>query len=199
MDRARLGVLISGGGRTLRNIHEHIEAGKLPATIVCVISSRPDAPGVQQARRLGFKVYVVPRAEVPDPDFHEGIGRHLSEADVDLVCMAGFCCLWRIPPVFEGQVINIHPALLPDFGGKGFYGRRVHVAVLAAGCKTSGCTVHFCDNQYDHGPIILQRRVPVLPDDTPETLAARVFQQECDAYPEAIRIVAQPRTHTHRS
>ncbi len=196
MNPVRLGVLISGGGRTLHNIHECIEAGKLPATIVCVVSSAADAPGVERARRLGFKVYVVSRAEVHDPDFLERIGRHLSEADVDLVCMAGFCCLWRIPPVFGGRVINIHPALLPDFGGKGFYGRRVHEAVLAAGCKTSGCTVHFCDNQYDHGPIILQRQVPVLPNDTPDTLAARVFQQECNAYPEAIRIVAQSRTQS---
>ena len=89
--------------------------------------------------------------------------------------------------------MNIHPALLPDFGGKSYYGHRVHEVVLAAGCAESGCTVHFCDNLYDHGPIILQRRVPVLPDDTPDTLAARVFEQECIAYPEAIRLYAAGR------
>ena len=107
------------------------------------------------------------------------------------MCMAGFSCLWRIPPGFEGRVINIHPALLPDFGGRGYYGLRVHEAVLAAGCKTSGCTVHYCDNEYDHGPTILQRTVPVLSDDTPDTLADRVFREERIAYPEAIRIVAR--------
>ena len=105
--------------------------------------------------------------------------------------MAGFSCLWRIPLGFEGRVINIHPAMLPEFGGRGYYGRRVHEAVLAAGRTTSGCTVHYCDNEYDHGATILQRTVPVLPDDTPDTLADRVFREECIAYPEAITIVAR--------
>jgi len=107
--------------------------------------------------------------------------------------MAGFLSLWRIPAEYYGKVINIHPALLPEFGGAGMYGTRVHQAVLAAGKKVSGCTVHFCDNQYDHGPIILQHTVPVLTVDTPETLAARIFEQECVAYPEAIQLFADGR------
>jgi folate-dependent phosphoribosylglycinamide formyltransferase PurN len=105
--------------------------------------------------------------------------------------MAGFLQLLRIPDDFAGRVLNIHPALLPAFGGQGMYGRRVHKAVLAAGVKESGCTVHVADNEYDHGPIVLQRTVEVRPDDTPEALADRVFAAECEAYPEAIRLFAE--------
>ena len=107
--------------------------------------------------------------------------------------MAGFLSLWRVPDELYGRVINIHPALLPDFGGSGMYGRSVHQAALRAGRSESGCTVHFCDNEYDRGPIILQRKVPVLPDDTPESLAARVFEQECIALPETIQLFAEGR------
>jgi folate-dependent phosphoribosylglycinamide formyltransferase PurN len=126
-----------------------------------------------------------------DEEFHERISNTVESAD--LVCLAGFLFLWRIPEPFIGRVINIHPALLPEFGGKGMYGHHVHEAVLTAGRKESGCTVHFCDNQYDHGPIILQRRVPVLPGDTPDILAARVFEQECIAYPQAVQLIAEGR------
>jgi folate-dependent phosphoribosylglycinamide formyltransferase PurN len=107
--------------------------------------------------------------------------------------MAGFLQLITIPEDFQHRVMNIHPALIPAFSGKGFYGHHVHEAALAMGVKVSGCTVHFADNQYDHGPIILQRVVPVLDDDTPDTLAARVFEQESEAYPEAIRLFADGR------
>lgn len=191
----RLGILLSGGGRTLQNIHDHIARAELPALIVCVISSKPDAFGVERARKIGLATHVVSRKSTPDPQFHEAIAHHLSGAMVDLVCMAGFNALWRIPSMFEGRVINIHPALLPEFGGKDHYGMRVHRAVIAAGRRTSGCTVHVCDNEYDHGPIILQREVPVLSDDTPETLADRVFAQECVAYPEVIRLFAEGRVN----
>lgn len=189
----RLGILLSGGGRTLQNIHDHIASDELPASIVCVISSKPDAYGVERARKIGLVTHVVSRKLTPDPLFHDSIAHHLSEAHVDLVCMAGFNTLWRIPSEYEGRVINIHPALLPDFGGKDHYGMRVHRAVIAAGRRISGCTVHVCDNEYDHGPIVLQRKVPVVPDDTPEMLADRVFEQECMAYPEAIRMFAEGR------
>jgi phosphoribosylglycinamide formyltransferase-1 len=191
--RIRLGVLLSGSGRTLQNICDRIRTDHLPATVAVVISSRPDVYGVERARKLGLEVRIVDRKTTSDDQFNAAITDALVAADVDLVCMAGFLSLWRIPSRFAGRVMNIHPALLPDFGGRGFYGHRVHEAVLAAGCPESGCTVHFCDNQYDHGPIILQRRVPVHPDDTPDTLAARVFEQECIAYPEAIRLFAAGR------
>jgi len=114
----------------------------------------------------------------------------LERYPIDLVLLAGFVHLYLFPPKWAGRVLNIHPALLPRFGGKGFYGRRVHEAVLRSGARESGCTVHFADERYDHGPIILQKKVPVLPGDTPESLAERVFQAECEAYPEAIRRVA---------
>lgn len=189
--RLRLAVLISGGGRTLLNLHEHIQRGALPATIETVISSRGDAAGVERARTAGLPVQVIERKGLTPSEFDTRIAEAVD--DVDLVCMAGFLSLWRMPPEFVGRVINVHPALLPDFGGPGMYGHRVHEAVLAAGRKESGCTIHFCDNEYDHGPIILQRRVPALPGDTPDALAARVFEQECVAYPEALRMFHEGR------
>ncbi len=170
----------------MQNIHQRIAGDDLRADIACVISSRAGAKGVERAQSAGLPTHIVSRKELPDPEFHDEIERLLTAARVDLVCMAGFTCLWRIPPAFSDRVINIHPALLPDFGGRGFYGSKVHAAVLAAGAVKSGCTVHYCDNEYDHGPIILQREVPVLRSDTPETLADRVFEQECIAYPAAI-------------
>jgi formyltetrahydrofolate-dependent phosphoribosylglycinamide formyltransferase len=138
--------------------------------------------------------FVVDRAGC---DSREEFGRRVFDLcrqhRADLVCMAGFLQLLPIPDDFAGRVMNIHPALIPAFCGKGFYGHRVHEAALQHGVKVSGCTVHFADNVYDHGPIILQRAVPVLDDDTPDTLAARVFEQECEAYPEAIRLFAEGR------
>jgi formyltetrahydrofolate-dependent phosphoribosylglycinamide formyltransferase len=126
-------------------------------------------------------------------EFSQRIFEACRRARAELVCLAGFLQLLPIPDDFGNRVLNIHPALIPAFCGKGFYGHRVHEAVLAYGAKVSGCTVHFADNQYDHGPIVLQRVVPVLDDDTADTLAARVFEQECEAYPEAIRLFAEGR------
>lgn len=191
----RLAVLISGSGRTLVNLHDRILDGSLSATIARVVSSRADVRGVAHAKERNLPVEVVERSRVlvsgrqDDEAFQSELTRAVG--DVDLVCMAGFLSLWRIPDAYQGRVINIHPALLPDFGGFGMYGSRVHEAVLAAGRTESGCTVHYCDNLYDHGPIILQRKVPVLPGDTPATLAARVFEQECIAYPQAIRSIIE--------
>ncbi|HUU94380.1 MAG TPA: phosphoribosylglycinamide formyltransferase [Phycisphaerae bacterium] len=189
----RLGVLLSGGGRTLQNFCDEIAADRLKASVAMVISSRGDAYGLTRAADLGLSARVIERRHVGEEAFDAAITEALQGADVDLVCMAGFLSLWTIPAAYQGRVMNIHPALLPDFGGQGYYGHRVHEAVLAAGHRESGCTVHFCDNLYDHGPIILQRRVPVLEDDTADTLAARVFEQECIAYPEAIRLYAAGR------
>jgi len=190
----RLGVLISGGGRTLVNIHEHIRQGKLKADIAVVISSLSKVKGVERARALGLPVVVIRRKDYPDTDsFSDAVTRTLEAHRVDLACLAGWTCFWRLPERWMGRVMNIHPALLPKYGGKGFYGHRVHEAVLAAGETESGCTVHFANNEYDAGPIILQRKVPVLPGDDPDTLAARVFEQECIAYPEAIRLFTEGR------
>lgn len=176
----RLGVLISGSGRTLVNFAERIASGRLDAEIACVISDRDGVAGIERARELDLPCLVEADA---DRTFAE-----LRRCRVELVCLAGYLRLLRIPDDFAGRVINIHPALLPEFGGKGFWGHHVHEAVLATGRRESGCTVHLCDDRYDTGPILLQRRVPVLPGDTPDALAARVFAAECDAYPEAIEL-----------
>jgi len=196
-DRLRLGVLLSGGGRTLLNILDHIRTGRLDCEVAVVIASR-HCKGVERSRDAGLSVHVVPYKSFKRPvgsadveGYSAAIMERLDAARVGLVIQAGFLSLWRIGRQYEGRAMNIHPALLPSFGGPGMYGRHVHEAVLAAGCKVSGCTVHFATNEYDRGPIIVQRCVPVLEGDTPETLAARVFEQECVAYPQAIGLFAQ--------
>ncbi len=192
MGKLRLAVLISGSGTTLQNFIDRIADGRLQAQIVQVISNRPDAFGLTRAGQAGIPTAVVEREEFGSREEFSGrIFELCRQAEADLVCMAGFLQLIRIPEDFHGRVLNIHPALIPAFCGKGFYGQHVHEAALGYGVKVSGCTVHYADNQYDHGPIILQRTVPVLDDDTPETLAARVFEQECEAYPEAIQLCAE--------
>jgi phosphoribosylglycinamide formyltransferase-1 len=191
----RLAVLLSGGGTTLQNLLDRSADGRLPeATVAVVVSSSAAAFGLERARRANVPAFVVERkACASRADFSERIFGHCRAAGADLVCLAGFLQLLAIPPDFAGRVLNIHPALLPAFGGKGLYGLHVHEAALAAGVKVSGCTVHFCDDTYDTGPIVVQRTVPVLDDDSPLTLQARVFEQECEAYPEAIRLFAQGR------
>ncbi|MGQ9605796.1 MAG: phosphoribosylglycinamide formyltransferase [Thermogutta sp.] len=191
--RIRLAVLISGGGTTLRNLIAKIAAGELPAEIVKVISSTDQAGGLDHARNFGLPWEVVDWKGLSVGEASRRVFESCRASRVQLVVLAGFLKMIVIPPDFEHRVVNIHPALIPAFCGKGFYGRKVHEAVLAYGAKLSGCTVHFADNEYDHGPIILQEVVPVLDDDTPETLAGRVFQAECRAYPEAIRWIAENR------
>jgi phosphoribosylglycinamide formyltransferase-1 len=189
-----IAVLISGGGTTLRNLIHKIQADELAAEITLVVSSHPRAGGLEYARQADIPIQIASPREFPDTDaFGEAVFGPCREARVELVAMGGFLKLVPIPPDFEGRVMNIHPSLIPAFCGQGFYGHRVHQAVLDYGAKVSGCTVHFVDNQYDHGPIILQRVVPVHDDDTPSTLAARVFEQECLAYPEALQMYAQGR------
>lgn len=190
----RLAVLISGGGTTLQNLLDRIAEGRLDASVVCVVSSKADATGLERARRANVPAFVVERKGCSSrEEFSARILGHCRAAGAELVCLAGFLQLLPIPPDFAGRVMNVHPALLPAFGGKGYHGLHVHEAVLAAGVKVSGCTVHFADNEYDQGPIIVQRAVPVEENDTPETLQARVFVAECEAYPEAIRLYAQGR------
>ena len=190
----RLGVLISGEGTTLTNFVKRIESGELQAEIPIVLASRPGCGGITKAEAAGLQCQPLsPRQFDGVEAYSEALFQRLRSARVDLVALAGFLPLIRIPDDFRLRVMNIHPALIPAFSGRGFYGHRVHEAVLARGAKVSGCTVHFADNEYDHGPIILQRCVPVLDDDTPDTLAARVFAAECEAYPEAVRLYAAAR------
>jgi phosphoribosylglycinamide formyltransferase-1 len=191
---ARLGILISGGGRTMLNIQKQIEDGRLNAEIVLVISSRLTVKGVERAGNIGLEPKIIRRKDFDDIDsFSNRIFEELKESRVDLVVQAGWLCLWNIPAQYESRVMNIHPALLPSFGGQGMWGHHVHEAVLKAGCKISGCTVHFCTNEYDVGPIIVQRSCVVKDDDDADSLAARVFEQECIAYPEAIRLFCERR------
>jgi formyltetrahydrofolate-dependent phosphoribosylglycinamide formyltransferase len=190
----RLGVLISGGGTTLVNILKYIKQGKLNAEVAVVISSRSTVAGVERARAAGLDVKIVRKKDYPDIDkLSNRMEEELFAANVDLVVQGGWLCLWKIPARYENRVMNIHPALLPSFGGQGMWGHHVHEAVLAAGCKVSGCTVHFCTNEYDKGPIIVQRSCPVEENDTAEELAARVFEQECIAYPQAIKLFEEGR------
>ncbi len=192
--KLRLGILLSGGGRTMVNIQEQIAVGHLNAEIIVVISSLSNVRGVQLAKGMGLEPVIIRKKDNPDIEqFSAKIAKALDDAKVDLVVQAGWMCLWRIPDNYENRVMNIHPALLPSFGGKGMYGHHVHEAVLAAGCKVSGCTVHFCTNEYDAGPIIVQRTCEVKDGDDADTLADRVFEQECLAYPEAIQLFAEGR------
>ena len=187
----RIAVLISGSGRTLKNFIELASTGELPVDIRLVIASSARAGGLEHARAAGIASRVVHPLECPTREgFSERVFEPCRQDTIDYVCMAGFLKHVLIPPDFENRVLNIHPALLPAFGGKGLYGDRVHEAVLDYGVKISGCTIHFADNVYDHGPIIHQEAVPVLDDDTPQKLASRVFEAEKRAYPHVLRRLA---------
>lgn len=190
----RLAVLISAGGTTLQNFIDEIAARRLEAEIVTVISSRPDVYGLERAKQAGLPAEVVQRKGAPSREtFGQAMFERVRAAKAELVLLAGFLELLPIPDDFENRVMNIHPSLIPAFCGKGFYGHHVHEAAIEAGVKISGCTVHFADNVFDHGPIILQRTVPVLDQDTAETLAARVQAEERIAFPEAVRLFGEKR------
>ena len=177
----KMAVLLSGSGRTLDNFHERIQDGSLNAEIKVVISNVKDVLGLQKAEKYGY------------PNYHAvgngAINEILKDYDVNLICLAGYLKLYEPPPELQRNVLNIHPALIPSFCGDGFYGMRVHRAVKAKGVMVSGCTVHFADNRYDEGPIVVQKCVPLAYDDTPEEIAAKVFASECVAFPEAINLV----------
>jgi phosphoribosylglycinamide formyltransferase-1 len=190
----RVAVLLSGEGTSLENLFERIEDGSVPARIELVIASKADAGGLARARRRGVPAFAVPRKQYPELGaFNDRIHELLAAHPADLVALLGFLSIFQSRGRYDGRVINTHPALVPAFAGQGFYGHRVHEAVLARGCKVSGATVHFCDDEYDHGPIILQEAVPVQEDDTPESLAARVQAAERRLVPEAIRLFAEGR------
>lgn len=191
--KLRVAVLLSGSGTSLENLFEHIDRG-LPAEVVLVLSSKADAFGLERARRRGIATAVVSRKELRDLDaFNDALHAELAKYEVDLVALLGFLSLFQSRGKYAGRAINVHPALIPAFCGEGLYGHRVHEAVLEKGAKISGATVHFTDDEYDHGPILLQEAVPVLESDTPDTLAARVQAAERRLVPEAIRLIAEGR------
>jgi formyltetrahydrofolate-dependent phosphoribosylglycinamide formyltransferase len=189
-----LAILISGSGTTLQNLIDRINDKTLNANIQIVISSAPDTHGIKRAEQNSIPVAIVERKGFDNSDnFSNTIINEIEKYSVDLIILAGFLHLFKIPDKYTGKVMNIHPGLIPSFCGKGYYGHHVHEAVIESGVKVSGCTVHFVDNEYDCGPIIIQRVVQVHEDDSPETLAQRVFKEECIAYPEAINLFAEGR------
>ncbi len=177
----KMAVLLSGSGRTLDNFHEEIQKGNLRAEIQVVVSNMADALGLEKAEKYGY------------PAFHavgsESTNAILADYDIDIICLAGYLKLYTPPLGLEKSVINIHPSLIPTYCGDGFYGSKVHRAVKERGCMVSGCTVHFANEVYDDGPIILQKCVSLGYDDSIDEIASKVFAAECLAFPEAINCV----------
>jgi phosphoribosylglycinamide formyltransferase 1 len=186
----RLAVCVSGGGTTLQNLIDRVRAGRLSASIVQVVASRPGIGAIARAEAARIPLAVATQGSRDRAEFSASVFDPIRHSKADLVVLGGFLALIEIPPDYQGRVINVHPSLIPAFAGKGFYGQAVHRAVIESGVKVSGCTVHFADASFDTGPIIDQRAVDVYDDDTPEALAARVFQEECQALPRAIELYA---------
>lgn len=193
MKRARIGVLASGGGTNLQCIIDACERGEIDGDVVVVISNVPEAFALERARKHRIDAYAFPHKGVPREQHEADIIECLEQHAVDLVVLAGY--LRILTPVFinkyAGRLMNTHPALLPSFGGSGMHGLNVHKAVLDYGCKVSGCTIHFVTLDVDGGPIILQKSVPVLEDDTPETLQERVLKEEHKLFPRAVQLFAR--------
>jgi formyltetrahydrofolate-dependent phosphoribosylglycinamide formyltransferase len=190
----KLAVLLSGSGTSLENLFERIDAGTLRAEVVVVIASKATAYGLERARARGIPAFAVPRRDHPNVDaFNDAIHAILGEYDPGLIALLGFLSPFQTRGRYDGRTLNVHPALIPAFCGKGMYGHRVHEAVLDAGVKLSGATVHFVNDEYDQGPIILQEAVPVHDDDTPDTLAERVQAAERRLVPVAIQLFADSR------
>jgi formyltetrahydrofolate-dependent phosphoribosylglycinamide formyltransferase len=186
-DAVRAAVLLSGSGRTLENFLEKIDSGELPLEIVAVAASRGDVRGVEIARAAGLPCGVFRRKDHADVAAHNAaLNGWLAPHRPEMIVLAGYLCFYIPPEGFTGPVVNIHPALLPKYGGKGMWGHHVHEAVLAAGETESGCTVHLVNERYDEGRILGQQVVPVLPDDDADALAARVFAAECELYPRVL-------------
>jgi len=190
----RIAVLLSGSGSSLENLLGCIDEATVPGEVCVVVASKANAFGLERARRRGIPAVAVPRKEYPEVErFNDAIHAALAPHEPELVLLLGFLSPFETRGRYEGRALNVHPALVPAFCGKGFYGHRVHEAVLAAGVKLTGATVHFVDSEYDHGPIVLQEAVEVRDDDTPETLAARVQAAERRLVPEAVRLFAAGR------
>ena len=188
-----IGFLASGGGTNMQAIIDACREGRVDGVPRAVISNSSTSGALERARRAGIPGYHLSSRTHPDADaLDRAILEALTANEVNILCLAGYMKLLgpKTIDAYRGRILNIHPALLPRHGGRGFYGHHVHEAVLAAGDRESGPTVHVVDERYDHGPILAQIKVPVLPDDTPETLAARVLEQEHRIYPDALQAIA---------
>ncbi len=177
----KMAVLLSGSGRTLDNFHQGIGDGSMPGSIEVVISNKHDALGLKKAAGYGYPAFC--------STDNAAINDKLLEYGVELVLLSGYLRLFKPPDQLNKRVLNIHPALIPAFSGHGYYGMRVHRAAYKRGVKVSGCTVHFANQEYDEGPIIVQKCVTLADSDTPDDIADKVFAAECEAYPEAVRLV----------
>ncbi len=196
--RLRVAVLLSGSGRTLENLIERSQRDQLAIDIPVVISSRSRVRGVEVARAAGIATHVVTRRQAPTPpELSVRVKALLATHEIDLIVLAGYLLKLEILPEWRGRILNIHPSLLPLFGGQGMYGHHVHDAVLASGMRVSGCSVHIVTADYDAGPIVAQRCVPIAPGDTADSLAARVFAAECELYPEALQLFVAGRVQLH--
>ena len=186
----KIAVFVSGGGSNFMAIHHQIKQGKIPGEIVLVISNNPNCGAIQFAEENSLPVLIINETRFPNPHtLNELLTDTCLKAEINLICLAGY--MKMLPPSFvkqyENKILNIHPGLLPEFGGKGFFGKRVHKAVINSGKRESGATVHFVDEIYDHGPIILQKKVEVLESDTAESLAARILKLEHELFPEVVK------------
>ncbi len=191
---ARTLVLLSGSGTTLQNMIDRQEQNQLSIDIVGVISSRKDAYGLERAHKHNIPTKVIARKDFPSwEDFNQQLCIAVDSFAPDLICFAGFMSLFRADSKYNGRIMNVHPALIPAFCGKGMYGHHVHEAVIESGVRITGCTVHFVDQHYDTGPIILQTVIDVLDSDTPDSIAERVQAAERETYPKAIQLFVEGR------
>lgn len=187
-------ILLSGSGTTLQNFIDLSEKGELPIKIELVISNKEDAYGLVRAQTHGIPTQVIERQAWDTKEaFHAAVAEAVRAVDPDLILLAGYMMIFRPDANYYGRIMNVHPALIPAFCGKGMYGHHVHEAVIESGVKITGATVHFVDDKYDSGPIILQKTIEVTDNDTPGTVAERVQALEREIFPEAVRLFAEGR------
>lgn len=190
----RIAVLISGNGTTLQNLIDKCASEQITGEIVCVISSRKEVFGLERAEKHEIPAKAMPRKSFDSEEaYHDAVWEEIRSHQADLVVLAGFMSLLHVPEDFTNKIMNVHPALIPAFCGKGMYGIHVHEAVIEYGVRITGVTVHFVDEHYDNGPIILQEAVPVFETDTPEVLADRIQAKEREMYPRAVQLFATGR------
>ena len=186
----KIAVFVSGGGSNFKAIHHQIQKREIPGEIVLVISNNPNCGAIEYANENSISHVIINETRYPNPYTRgELLLDTCLKAEINLICLAGY--MKMLPPAFvkqyENKILNIHPGLLPEYGGKGYFGMRVHEAVINSGKRESGATVHFVDEIYDHGPIILQKKVEVLETDTAESLAARILKLEHELFPEVVK------------
>ena len=186
----KIAVFVSGGGSNFKAIQHQIIKGEIPGDIVLVISNNPNCGAIKFAEENSIPIYIVNEIRYPKPDSRDNfLIETFLKAKIDLICLTGYMKMLpqQIVKKYENRILNIHPGLLPEFGGKGFFGMHVHEAVINSGKTESGATVHFVDEIYDHGPIIAQKKVEVLEMDTAESLAARVLKLEHELFPQVVK------------